>query len=362
MKLPINILPSISNYTTPWHSSCALELDGSLRYAHRGLWGKDPEYELVHLHGRPSYFRRKSDLFHWRNLEIDVEPIYPCGLVIKPKHTASAASMTDIDMGKVRRLAELNSPIVLRGFANTKDLSLFKKKAHEMGTVMPWKFGDVLVVRDAGSESGGLNNVLSAEPMPMHFDGLFKTAKILGENGVERLVPQPPRHVLTHMSCLEGFANVRFRFQFFTVVTPPAKDGLTLLASSRNVFSHLPKPYTLEQLSTLTWSCRTSAFDATKLAGLKLVEPHPSLSTPCLRYHEPWSSDRTKFDATEVHIENGSDDVLGILDNLLYDRRVCYYHAWEDGDLVVSDNINMLHTRSGFIPGAPRELWRIHVN
>lgn len=110
--------------------------------------------------------------------------------------------MQDIDMKKVRALAELNSPIILRGFEGTKSFDLFKLKAREMGSVMPWKFGEVLVVKDAGAESGGLNNVLSAERMPMHFDGLFKTAKVLGDDGVERTVPQPPRYKALQVSTL----------------------------------------------------------------------------------------------------------------------------------------------------------------
>lgn len=61
-------------------------------------------------------------------------------------------------------------------------------------------------------------------------------------------------------------------------------------------------------------------------------------------------------------MENGDDELLGVLTSLLYDRRVCHYHSWVDGDLIVSDNVNMLHTRSGFQSGAPRELWRIHVD
>lgn len=96
--------------------------------------------------------------------------------------------------------------------------------------------------------------------------------------------------------------------------------------------------------------------------NLDLVVPHPATKTPCLRYHEPWLQDKTKFDPSIVHIENGSDELPPVLDGLLYDRRVCYYHSWKEGDLLVSDNISMLHTRSAFVPGAPRELWRIHVD
>lgn len=100
-------------------------------------------------------------------------------------------------MQKIRKLAEYNSPIVLRGFKKTTDLPLFTAKAREMGDVMPWKFGEVLVVKDAGNEGGGLNNVLSAEPMPFHFDGLFKTTIVKDQNGEDKVVPQPPKYVHT---------------------------------------------------------------------------------------------------------------------------------------------------------------------
>ena len=50
------------------------------------------------------------------------------------------------------------------------------------------------------------------------------------------------------------------------------------------------------------------------------------------------------------------------LERLLYDRRVTYWHSWEKGDVLISDNFSMMHTRSEFVSGADRELWRIHVD
>ena len=180
------------NHTTPWHCTPALRIDGTLLFEHREVFANSSEYELVLQDGKPFYYRQKSDLFNWSEVKINVEPIYPCGFLISPKNKETV-SMSALDMKKVRVLAELNSPIVLRGFGETTDRTLFTDKAHEMGQVMPWKFGEVLVVKDAGTEGGGLNNVLSAEPMPMHFDGLFKTTKEIGKDGKERTIPQPPK-------------------------------------------------------------------------------------------------------------------------------------------------------------------------
>lgn len=124
---------------------------------------------------------------------MEIRPIYPCGFVVTPKLKSGTAQIKDIDMKKVRELAQLNSPILLRGFQRIGDLDLFQTAATRMGCIMPWKFGNVLIVKDAGAESGGLNNVLSSEPMPMHFDGLFKTEEVVGDDGSKKLVPRPPR-------------------------------------------------------------------------------------------------------------------------------------------------------------------------
>jgi alpha-ketoglutarate-dependent taurine dioxygenase len=132
------------------------------------------------------------------------------------------------------------------------------------------------------------------------------------------------------------------------------------------VLKYLPKWLTLEALSAKTWTVSTSSFDSTVLKGIPLVVPHPTTGKPCLRYHEPWPQSRTKFDETLVSIDDldeaGSRAICEAIDSILHDRRVVYYHAWEKGDVVVSDNILALHTRSDFTAGSSRELWRIHFD
>lgn len=156
-------------------------------------------------------------------------------------------------------------------------------------------------------------------------------------------------------------------FQFFAGATAsPRTTGFTLFSSSTQIFKHLPAGYTVEGLTSKTWSVSTSSFDQTVLKGIPLIESHPTTGKPCLRYHEPWPQSKTKFDATNVRIE-GCDEsesaaICEAIDSALHDRRVAYYHIWEKGDLVVSDNILMMHTRSDFNAGSDRELWRIHFD
>lgn len=192
--MSISLLPTESIYTTPWHCTIGLRLDGTLESGMRAKFEGDDNFELIFENDRPSYFRERSELYGWAETKGGVicEPLYPSGLLIKPCKKG-AMSIEDVDAVKVRALSERNSPIVLRGFTKTTDRDRYIKKARDFGQLLPWKFGLVLEVKDQGSNSGGLNNVLSSEWMPFHFDGLFKTEKQENSRGEQVLVPVPPR-------------------------------------------------------------------------------------------------------------------------------------------------------------------------
>ncbi|KAI6445494.1 hypothetical protein MCOR22_004279 [Pyricularia oryzae] len=354
-KIPVSPLPTDGIYTTLWHCTIAFRLDGTVSTAPRSTFEGDATLELVQdAQGVPSYFCEKTDLLSWGGNKggIVAEPIYPSGWLICPA-TPGAMDISDIDAAKVRALSELNSPVVLRGFSGTTSRDALVAKAHEFGKPLPWKFGLVLEVKDRGADARGLNNVLSAERMPFHFDGLFKTEKQYSqETGEEELVPVPPH------------------FQLFAAVTPsPPDTGYTVFSTSRLIFRHLAdKGLSVEQMRGMRWSARTSAFDASVIRNLQLVVDHPSSGRPCLRYHEPWPSSRTVFDQTIIELQGGdistgsSSEICAKIDSVLHDRRVAYYHSWEEGDLLVSDNILNMHTRSEFVAGCDRELWRIHFD
>ena len=99
-----------------------------------------------------------------------------------------------------------------------------------------------------------------------------------------------------------------------------------------------------------------------KLKNLPLVVRHPTRNTPCIRWHEPWDATKTKFSTCEITIENDVQDVTKVVDSLLYDPRVCLRFTWEQGDILVSDNVLMEHTRTEFTGECDRELWRIHFD
>lgn len=185
---------------TPWHSSIAVGIDGSFKTVH----AEDVRdtHDLVYRNGRPYCFREKSDLYDFGKIEVEFEHLYPCGLIIHPAGQPDLQpSLRDVNMQKVRKLAELQSPVVLRGFAETTERELFISKAYELGEVLPWTFGILQEVKDHGRTDKLGNNVVSNEAMPMHFDGMFKFVvqkdengnPITDEQGNEVKVQKPPK-------------------------------------------------------------------------------------------------------------------------------------------------------------------------
>lgn len=182
-KLSVPLIPQVDGtIMTPWHSSVSVGVDGSFKTVHAG--DVRETHDLVLRNGRPYHFREKSDLWDFGNLKVEFEHLYPCGLIIRPApELESKPSLRDVDVTRLRKLAEVQSPVVLRGFADTTDRELFISKAYDMGTVLPWTFGILQEVKDHGRNDKDHNNVVSSEAMPMHYDGMFKFVTQKDEEG-----------------------------------------------------------------------------------------------------------------------------------------------------------------------------------
>ena len=121
---------------TPWHCSIAVDADGSYRTVHAADVAHT--HDLVHHNGRPYCFREKSDLYDWGDMKVSFEHLYPCGLIVRPYlDTLELHSLRSIDMAKLRGLANHQSPVIARGFANTTERGLFFSRAHEVRKVVP---------------------------------------------------------------------------------------------------------------------------------------------------------------------------------------------------------------------------------
>ena len=273
-KLSVSLIPQIRGALgfTPWHASVAVGLDGSYRTVH----AEDVRetHDLIYKNGQPYYFREKSEAFNWSadGLSVEFEHLYPCGVIIRPTDLDNLnprPSISAIPMRKVRKISHSMSPVILRGFADTLNEDLYLKAADELGTILPWSFGKIQKVRDAGRVDRMGNNVTSNEAMPMHFDGMFKFEEITDPlTGKTKKFQRPPG------------------YQFFTCpATAPKGSGYTLFASSRLFFRYLPQPWNAERLGNVTWAMDNDGFWNAKLKNLPLLVKHP-VSTPALGCHE----------------------------------------------------------------------------
>ncbi|EAW25559.1 isocyanide synthase family protein [Aspergillus fischeri NRRL 181] len=350
-KITINLFPPSTNpdFITPWHGAVAVLADASVRIVDASTvdMGK---FEVITNHeGRPWLLREKSDLFDWFGMELDFEPLFPCGMLVRPKEGYGPYRFEDVNMKCVRRLALSTAPLLLRGFTMQVEKEVFRSKARELGKIQMWPFGDILEVRE--NADFNMNNVLTREAMPFHYDGVFKTVQ---DEKTGEWISVPPL------------------FQMFrNRAASQSKGGLTLFASSRNLIPLLgPDSITLEELRKLKWKTFTAVNEA--FGGHELLLPfiitHPESGVDTFRFHEPWPESKCVAGSSEPTIVRvvgwplaESDALCEKLTQLLYDRRVAYRHQWKAGDFIFNDNAMTHHTRTAFEDGH-REHWRVHVN
>lgn len=347
-NLTISLIPQPEKDATdlpPWHSTLAIDVTGKFHTVHPS--DIQSTHNLIHVNGQPSHYLETSPLLNWTpdGVSVTFTHLYPTGILIRPTPGTHPSILT-LPMKKIRQLSQHSSPIILRNFTGTNNEKTWVKKGSELGEVLDWKevFGQILRVKDSGTVDPEANSVTSNEAMPMHFDGVFKFIdKIDPETGEVKKVVTPPG------------------YQYFTCIsTAPKGTGHTLFANSRLFFRYLPKPWTLERLETVKWNMKNDGFWKATQTSLPLVIRHKETGEPCVRWHQPWTD--TKFSKYWVTLENEDEALIEVIDRLTYDYRVCVRFEWEAGDLLVSDNTAMLHTRSAFTENTPREMWRIHFD
>lgn len=165
------------------------------------------------------------------------------------------------------------------------------------------------------------------------------------------------------LSCYNQTSPILSRFEFSICADSSTHGcGHTLFASSRRFFQFLPSSYSIESFEKATWKLRNHDMGGCKeMKGLPLVVQHPVQHTPCLRWHQPWPATRISS-RCEVTVENSQRNIEKVIDNLLYDRRVCLRFSWEIGDVLLLDNTAMLHAKTPYLGEKDREIWRVHLN
>ncbi|KAL1914280.1 uncharacterized protein VTP21DRAFT_9061 [Calcarisporiella thermophila] len=329
-KLAITLFPGqhfVKNPVTPWHNTPYQDGNATFAVLHReNISESNVKTQIVLKEDKPWIVRENNDTYDWERMDLNFELMYPCGIMISPVNKNQVYNLVDVDMKKVRHLALSNSPVIFRGFSMPADDEIFRKKAVELGDVQIRSFEDILEVE----ENADSIITTTRETVPFNFDGCFKMSK--NEKG--KIVSQPPL------------------FQIFHSNFNAAVGGLTLFSSSKLFLKMLPEGISLEMLSKLEWTSSGSAngdFIDTH-HKLPLIVPHPVTGAPVSRFHEPWLQSKTSGKPIDISIvgvnKEKSKDICEKLTALFYDRRVCYRHQWESGDILISDTMSVHHARA----------------
>ena len=209
-KISISLIPQKGKtIMTPWHSSLVRSLDGSIHMEHAGSVSAIT-HELVFEKGRPSHFRERSALFSWESMDVDFEYMYPSGILISLRNNAPKYSLCKVDMHKVRALADICSPVILRGFQYMTDTISSVGDDTWKGA---WQAPGALQIAEHGSWTGQMaNRVAISKPMPLPSGGRYEFPRQGLENTSENSDSYPAhlRHLVAKTPILLEAACVPF--------------------------------------------------------------------------------------------------------------------------------------------------------
>ncbi|KAI1109893.1 Clavaminate synthase-like protein [Nemania sp. NC0429] len=330
-KVSIIMLPQDNKIVmTPWHGAVVRGADGSVSMSH-AILVPALTHDIVYVDGRPSYFRERSHVFDWAGLDVTFEYLYPCGIIIRPAKRTATYPLSMVDMQKIRTLATTCSPVVLRGFSESKNYSKCITTTFNFG----WYDSEMNeTIKDEYSKYSAdprSSNGVSAETTLIPYENKLKASILRDEINMNK----------------EDISNYP---QFQVLTWRPAVwtgDDQTLFASSDLFACYLPQAYNINKLEKIKWKYRSQGQPITE--DVPLVVRHPTRNSPCVIWHRPWQKWRTSFGSDDIRIENGSQSLIPLVDSFLSDRRVCLRFSWQAGDVVISDSFTMLHT-GGSLP------------
>ncbi|EPF1364572.1 TPA: paerucumarin biosynthesis oxygenase PvcB, partial [Pseudomonas aeruginosa] len=233
----------------------------------------------------------------------------------------------------LKGLARSHHLLLLRGFAAFADAESLTRYCHDFGEVMLWPFGAVLeLVEQEGAE----DHIFANNYVPLHWDGMYLET-----------VPE---------------------FQVFHCVDAPGdSDGGRTTFSSTPAALQLADSSELELWRRASGRYQRSAAHYSSRSAAPIVERHPRREFPILRFCEPpVEGDASFINPSEFHYDGIAPEqrgeLLASLRRCLYHPQAHYAHRWRSDDLVIADNLTLLHGREAFAHRAPRHLRRVHIH
>lgn len=248
----------------------------------------------------------------------ELRALAPFGLEVT---FAAGTRLTDVDASTIAAWVRAHRVVVLRRLTPLTKLEL-PNAARALGPLQAWEFGSIheLVVKPDTK-----NYLYTSHAVPLHWDGAF--------------IGRAPHYLVFQCN---------------------AASGSTTFVDTTRVWANA------NEATRDRWRALTFEYSTDKVAhygGLfraRLVAQRDEETV--LRFAEPVD------DINPVHVAClgvsplESAALIGELRAALYADDVRYQHVWQAGDVVIADNLALLHGRPAFDAQAERRLWRVNVH
>ncbi|MEV0536282.1 TauD/TfdA family dioxygenase [Kitasatospora sp. NPDC050463] len=254
-------------------------------------------------------------------------PLRPFGRVVEAP--GGNARIADIPVDTLARWTEESRVLVLRGFSLLGKQE-FADYCRKWGEVLKWEPGEVI---DLVVEDNPRNYLFASGDVPFHWDGAF--------------VEADPRYFF--FQCLDATpgAGGETVFSDTTAVYRDADPEL------RDLWARISVTYTTEKMVHY-------GGEVTE----KLVARHPGTGVPVLRFAEPLDPAVYK-NPVSVRVDGidgaKAEEFVASMAERLHRPAYCYAHDWRRGDIVIADNIALVHGRNAFNGPTSRHLQRVEV-
>lgn len=258
-------------------------------------------------------------------MEITETALAPFGLRVRA--SPSASDLGKVPIERIEGWLAEHRVLLLQGFSLFEG-DAFPDYCRSLGELLGWEFG---FVNHLKVDAEARNYLFTPAAVPYHWDGAF--------------VGRIPR--LIFFQCRSA---------------PPAgSGGETLFCDTTRVLARA----TDEERAA--WDAIEITYSTEKVVHYggrftaRLVDRVAATGATVLRYAEPVE------DLNPVRLEIAGlppaehEAFLAGLRGHLYDPATCLSVAWTEGDLLVADNLHLLHGRRAFTVPASRHIERVNI-
>lgn len=259
-----------------------------------------------------------------------VTKMQPFGVLIEPM--TADQDVHSLEIAELRDLFQKEHLVALRGFRTFHGPEEFADYCERFGEISIWPFGKVLELVEHENPE---DHIFDNNYVPLHWDGMYR--------------PQIPEYQIFH--CVSAPLN--------------GQGGRTTFSNTVLALANASKEQReLWGKTTGIYGRKMEFYDSKTVSPV--ITRHPFRNYEVIRYNEPPSDEKGHF-VNPADLEftglgaHESEDFHRGLKEALYDPQNFYAHEWQSGDIVIADNLTLLHGREEFTSRAPRHIRRVHV-